>query len=79
MKQNSFTIFVAKVDKLQAETAVLDAVIRDIVAQGQKVTTKTIILYLIAELESTMDVLKLEILRNTLEMVVGRTPYDEGI
>jgi Biofilm development protein YmgB/AriR. len=53
-------------------------VIRDIVIHGQKVTSKTIILYLIAELEMTTDIVKLDVLRNVLEIVVGRTPDDEG-
>ncbi|MDF2785480.1 MAG: regulatory protein AriR [Pantoea eucrina] len=66
-------------DKLAAETAVLDAVIRDIVVHGKRVTSKTIILYLIAELESTSDIVQLDVLRNALEIVVGRTPDDEGI
>ncbi|OIX90542.1 biofilm/acid-resistance regulator YmgB/AriR [Pantoea sp. Ae16] len=65
-------------DALSAETAVLDAVIRDIVIHGKRVTSKTIILYLIAELESTTDVVHLDVLRNALEIVVGRTPDDEG-
>ena len=43
-----------------------------------KVTSKTIILYLIAELEMTTDIVKLDVLRNVLEIVVGRTPDDEG-
>jgi len=66
-------------DQLAAETAVLDAVIRDIVVHGKRVTSKTIILYLIAELESTSDIVELDVLRNALEIVVGRTPDDEGI
>lgn len=66
-------------EKLAAETAVLDAVIRDIVVHGKRVTSKTIILYLIAELESTSDIVHLDVLRNALEIVVGRTPDDEGI
>ncbi|MCE0491050.1 transcriptional regulator [Pantoea sp. Mb-10] len=65
-------------DKLTAETAVLDSVIRDIVIDGKKVTSKAILLYLIAELESTTDVVKLDVLRNALEIVVGRTPDDDA-
>ena len=65
-------------DALAAETAVLDAVIRDIVIHGKKVTSKAIILYLIAELESTSDVVQLDVLRSALEIVVGKTPDDEG-
>ncbi|MBW1216513.1 biofilm development regulator YmgB/AriR family protein [Pantoea allii] len=64
-------------DKLQAESAVLDAVIRNIVIHGQKVTSKAIIISLIAELECTEDVVQLDVLRSCLEIVVGRTPSDE--
>ncbi|SOD61274.1 Biofilm development protein YmgB/AriR [Candidatus Pantoea floridensis] len=65
-------------DALAAETAVLDAVIRDIVISGKKVTSKAIILYLIAELESSSDVAELDVLRSALEIVVGKTPDDEN-
>ncbi|AER31138.1 MULTISPECIES: biofilm development regulator YmgB/AriR family protein [Pantoea] len=64
-------------DKLEAESAVLDAVIRNIVIQGQKVTSKAIIINLIAELESTEDVVQLDVLRSCLEIVVGRTCSQE--
>lgn len=60
-------------DTLQAENAVLDAVIRDIAIQGQKVTSKAIIIRLIAELECTEDSTELAVLRHCLEIVVGRT------
>ncbi|HAT24393.1 MAG: biofilm development regulator YmgB/AriR family protein [Pantoea sp.] len=66
-------------DRLEAESRVLDGVIRDIVIHGKRVTSKAIILYLIAELESTTDVVQLDVLRHCLEIVVGRTPDDEGI
>ncbi|WP_336769026.1 biofilm development regulator YmgB/AriR family protein [Pantoea endophytica] len=65
-------------DALAAATAVLDAVIRDIVIHGKKVTSKAIILYLIAELESTSHVDELDVLRSALEIVVGKTPDDEA-
>ncbi|NIF03810.1 hypothetical protein F3J38_27895, partial [Pantoea sp. Acro-805] len=52
--------------------------IRDIVIHGKKVTSKAIILYLIAELESTSDVVQQDVLRSALEIVVGKTPDDEG-
>lgn len=66
-------------DRLEAETAVLDAAILDIVLHGKKVTSKAIIIYLIAELESTTDIVQLDVLRHCLEIVVGRTPDDENI
>lgn len=59
---------------LAAETAV----IRDIVVHGKKVTRKAIILYLIAELESTSDVAGPDVLRSAPEIVVGKTPDDVG-
>lgn len=66
-------------DQLASETELLGGVIRNIVADQGRVTNKAIILYLIAELESTSDVVKLDVLRKTLEIVVGRTPDDIGI
>lgn len=66
-------------DQLAPETELLGAVIRDIVADQGRVTNKAIILYLIAELECTSDVVRLDVLRKTLKIVVGRTPDDTGI
>ena len=64
-------------DDLSAETEVLDAAIRTIVIEGRKVTTKTLILCLVAEIENETDVVHLDVLRNTLEIVLGRTPESE--
>jgi len=64
-------------DDLSAETEVLDAAIRTIVIEGRKVTTKSLILCLIAEIENETDVVHLDVLRNTLEIVLGRTPDNE--
>lgn len=64
-------------DDLSAETEVLDAAIRTIVIEGRKVTTKSLILCLIAEIENETDVVHLDVLRNTLEIVLGRTPDKE--
>lgn len=64
-------------DKLQAESAVLDAVIRNIAVNGRKVTSKAIIMSLIAELECTDDVVQMDVLRNCLEIIVGRQPSDK--
>ncbi|MEG3111746.1 MULTISPECIES: biofilm/acid-resistance regulator YmgB/AriR [Pantoea] len=66
-------------DQLASETELLGTVIKNIVTDQGYVTNKAIILYLIAELESTSDVVKLDVLRKTLEIVVGRTPDDAGI
>jgi len=66
-------------DQLASETELLGGIIRNIVADQGRVTNKAIILYLIAELETTSDVVRLNVLRKTLEIVVGRTPDDAGI
>lgn len=64
---------------LAQETELLGRVIRNIVSDEKRVTNKAIILYLIAELESTDDEFHIELLRRTLEIVVGRTPDDAGV
>lgn len=81
MQQNSsekeiVSFFKSAGDQLAQESEVLGAVIRNILADERKVTNKAIILYLIAEMESTNDVVQLDVLRSTLEIVVGRTPDD---
>lgn len=64
-------------DDLSAETKVLDAAIRTIVIEGRKVTTKMLILCLVAEIENETGVVHLDVLRKTLEIVLGRTPESE--
>ncbi|MCW0331460.1 MULTISPECIES: biofilm/acid-resistance regulator YmgB/AriR [Pantoea] len=66
-------------EHLAQETELLGRVIRNIVSDEKRVTNKAIILYLIAELESTDDEFQIELLRRTLEIVVGRTPDDAGV
>ncbi|AER34680.1 hypothetical protein ACVWWU_003077 [Pantoea sp. PA1] len=66
-------------EHLAQETELLGRVIRNIVSDEKRVTNKAIILYLIAELESTDDEFHIELLRRTLEIVVGRTPDDAGV
>ncbi|PZD64471.1 transcriptional regulator [Pantoea ananatis] len=66
-------------EHLAQETELLGRVIRNIVSDEKRVTNKAIILYLIAELESTDDEFHIEQLRRTLEIVVGRTPDDAGV
>ncbi|CRH37526.1 Regulatory protein AriR [Pantoea ananatis] len=66
-------------EHLAQETELLGRVIRNIVSDERRVTNKAIILYLIAELESTDDEFHIELLRRTLEIVVGRTPDDAGV
>ncbi|WP_233268250.1 biofilm development regulator YmgB/AriR family protein [Pantoea sp. BAV 3049] len=62
----------------QEEIAALDAAIRNIVISGNRITTKAIILQIIGEMETTSDVIRLDVLRNVLEIVVGHTPDDKG-
>lgn len=66
-------------EHLAQETELLGRVIRNIVSDEKRVTNKAIILYLISELECTDDKFRIELLRRTLEIVVGRTPDDAGV
>ena len=66
-------------DNLAAETAVVEEIIRTIVLNGECVNSKTIILYLVAELKSTSEIIQLDVLRNALGIIVDRTPDDDVI
>lgn len=70
------SFFQAEGDVLAQETAVIGMVIREIATKGQHVSNKAIILKLIEKLETTSDVVQLDIYRQALEVVVGRTPDD---
>lgn len=61
-----------------SEAEVLGATIRLILANKGTVNNKAIMLHLINQLETTSDVVQLDILRGALEMVVGMTPDDYG-
>jgi hypothetical protein len=56
----------------------LGSIITAIIKDKKTVTNKSIIAYLLAELESTNDVIFQDCLRNTLQIVVGKTPDDDG-
>ena len=61
---------------LADESTVLGAVVRSILASGGQLTNKAIILHLIQAIESTHDVVKSDIIRKTLEIVVDHTMDD---
>lgn len=63
-------------DSLADESAVLGAAIRCILTGGDNLTNKEIILQLIHALEVTTDQEAAEVIRNTLEIVVGFTRDD---
>lgn len=65
-------------DLYAQEKEVIGTIVKAVLADRGRVTNKAIIMYLIAELESTNDAVQLDVLRNCLEIVVGRTPDDEG-
>ena len=62
-----------------SETEALGCAIRAILEEGGPVNNKAIILHLILQLESNVDVVQMDILRNALEMVVGITPDDANV
>ena len=70
--------FIKSGEHYLSETEALGCAIRAILKERGHVNNKAIILYLILQLESESDVIQMDILRNTLEMVVGITPDDEG-
>ena len=61
---------------LAEEHAVLGAAIRAIISSGRTLTHKAIILQLIDEIETTKNVVKSDIIRKTLEIVVDHTLDD---
>lgn len=63
-------------DMLAEEATILGALIRTILAAEEPLTHKAIILRLISEIESTRDVIKGDVLRKTLEIVVDHTMDD---
>ncbi|WP_350262037.1 biofilm/acid-resistance regulator YmgB/AriR (plasmid) [Pantoea sp. BJ2] len=81
-KMNISTDFIAYFNcgsvKLKSEAEILGSIITAIIKDKKTVTNKSIIAYLLAELESTNDVIFQDCLRNTLQIVVGKTPDDDG-
>ncbi|MCQ8229957.1 MULTISPECIES: biofilm/acid-resistance regulator YmgB/AriR [Pantoea] len=81
-KMNISTDFIAYFNcgsaQLKSEAEILGSVITAIIKDKKTVTNKSIIAYLLAELESTNDVIFQDCLRNTLQIVLGKTPDDDG-
>lgn len=63
-------------EKFTQESLALGGVIRELIAAGQLVNNKAIILKLIEKMETTSDVVQLDVYRQVLEIVVGMTPDD---
>lgn len=64
-------------DQYAQEKEVIGIIVKSLIAERGRVTNKAIIMSLIAELESASDIEQLDVLRNCLEIVVGRTPNDD--
>ncbi|NWA62918.1 transcriptional regulator [Pantoea sp. B9002] len=64
-------------DQYAQEKEVIGIIVKSLIAERGRVTNKAIIMSLIAELESATDIEQLDVLRNCLEIVVGRTPNDD--
>lgn len=63
-------------DVLAEESVMLGAAIRSVIIAGESINNKNIMLALIRRLESTDDVVQADIIRKTLEIVVGHTVDD---
>ncbi|MDI9221405.1 biofilm development regulator YmgB/AriR family protein [Pantoea sp. EA-12] len=61
---------------LKDEAKILGVIIRNVLASEGQITNKAIIINLIRALESTHDDSQAQLLRQTLEIVVGVTPDD---
>lgn len=64
-------------DQYAQEKEAIGIIVKSLIAERGRVTNKAIIMSLIAELESATDIEQLDVLRNCLEIVVGRTPNDD--
>ncbi|WP_157811644.1 biofilm development regulator YmgB/AriR family protein [Pantoea rodasii] len=60
------------------ERELLNSIALQLINKGSRVTHKSLILQILTELELEKDNKKKDLLRSTLEMVVGGTPDDEG-
>ncbi|MCU6684163.1 MULTISPECIES: biofilm development regulator YmgB/AriR family protein [Leclercia] len=61
---------------LAEEWALLESIVGAIVEAKEPLTNKAIILRLIQQIESTRDVVKADIIRKTLEIIVDHTQDD---
>jgi len=65
-------------DRYSPETQLLNAIVERVEMANGHVSNKAIILFIIAELESSSDHVKQDLLRTLLERVVSKTPDDHG-
>lgn len=70
------TYFENSASTLEAESVVLGAAIRSILLTGTDLSNKAIIIELVYALELTEDASACDVIRNTLEIVVGFTKDD---
>lgn len=68
--------FVHAGDNLDEEAQILGKVVRSLTSSGIQLTNKNIICQLIKMLESTEDFIQIDVIRITLEIVVGYTSDD---
>ncbi|WP_338561484.1 biofilm/acid-resistance regulator YmgB/AriR [Erwinia sp. E_sp_B04_7] len=68
--------FEAEMLEAKSEVAILGSVIVEILHSGVPVTNKAIIAQLLKRLESTSDIVTLDLYRHVLEMVVHQTEDD---
>lgn len=62
-----------------SQKVVLDDVIRSILALGEPVNNKTIIIGLMSRLAEETDLDRVEAMRDLLQLVVGYTPDDDDV
>ncbi|WP_368541098.1 biofilm development regulator YmgB/AriR family protein [Enterobacter soli] len=63
-------------ERFAEESAVFSSAVRSVLSSEGHLTNKAIILWLIQTLEATDDVVRADVIRKTLEIVVGYTMDD---
>ncbi|RNA76563.1 biofilm development regulator YmgB/AriR family protein [[Curtobacterium] plantarum] len=58
-------------DVYDEEKKIFSAAIRNLLSGADSVTSKDVLFYLIAEMEATTDVIRLDVLRTCLEILLG--------
>lgn len=70
------TAFVQAIDeRYEEEKKILCMAVMSLISTSGTASRKDVLLYLIAELEKTQDVVRLDILRNCLELVTRPADY----
>lgn len=78
MSGHELTDFLQAIDeRYDDEKRILSEAVISLLARSGRVSRKAVLLYLIAELEGTQDVVRLDVLRNCLELVTKPADHQD--